>query len=89
MRAMHPDRGDQVITLTGSRQEDRERASAGDTMIEAIADVEEAAKYLGLTSHALRHKAAVEIPCVRIDSKLRFDRRDLDRYIDCAKREGI
>ena len=107
MRAMHPDRGDQVFTLTGSRQEGRERASAGDTMIEAIAeavalkleriamtsqrlmDVEEAAKYLGLTSHALRHKAAVKIPCVRIDSKLRFDRRDLDRYIDCAKREGI
>src|SRR6266404_5244261 len=41
-----------------------------------------------MTCHALRHKAAIEIPCVRIDSKLRFDRRDLDRYIDCAKREG-
>jgi hypothetical protein len=54
-----------------------------------LMDVEEAAKYLGLTCHALRHKAAIEIPCVRIDSKLRFDRRDLDRYIDCAKREGV
>lgn len=54
-----------------------------------LMELEDAAKYLGLTCHALRHKAAVEIPCVRIDSKLRFDRRDLDRYIDCAKREGI
>ena len=54
-----------------------------------LMEIGEAAKYLGLTCHALRHKAAVEIPCVRIDSKLRFDRRDLDKYIDCAKREGI
>jgi hypothetical protein len=54
-----------------------------------LMDVEEAAKYLGMTPHALRHKAAVDIPCVRIDAKLRFDRRDLDRYIDRAKREGL
>jgi hypothetical protein len=54
-----------------------------------LLDVEEAAKYLGMTPHALRHKAAADIPCVRIDTKLRFDRRDLDRYIDHAKREGI
>ncbi len=38
---------------------------------------------------ALQHKAAVDMPCVRIDTKLRFDRRDIDRYIDRAKREGI
>jgi len=54
-----------------------------------LMDVEEAAKYLGMTPHALRHKAAIDIPCVRIDTKLRFDRRDLDRYIDRAKREGL
>jgi len=54
-----------------------------------LMDVEEAAQYLGMTAHALRHKASVEIPCVRIDSKLRFDRRDVDRYIDRAKREGV
>ena len=54
-----------------------------------LLDIEDAARYLGLTVHALRHKAGVEIPVVRIDSKLRFDRRDLDRYIDQAKREGI
>jgi hypothetical protein len=54
-----------------------------------LLEVEDAAKYLGMTAHALRHKAAVEIPVVKIDSKLRFDRRDLDRYIDRAKREGV
>jgi hypothetical protein len=87
--------------------EEKQRVSPGDAMIEAIAeavalkltrmatmsqrlmDVEEASKYLGMTPHALRHKAAVDIPCVRIDAKLRFDRRDLDGYIDRAKREGL
>jgi hypothetical protein len=54
-----------------------------------LMDIEEAAKYLGMTPHALRHKTTVDIPCVRIDAKLRFDRRDLDRYIDRAKREGV
>lgn len=93
--------------IFSSPPERTERASAGDVMIEAIADavalklqrmagmsqrlmdIDEAAKYLGMTTHALRHKAAIDIPCVRIDSKLRFDRRDLDRYIDQAKREGV
>ena len=59
------------------------------TMSQRLMDVEEAAKYLGMTPHALRHKASVDVPCVRIDAKLRFDRRDLDRYIDRAKREGL
>jgi excisionase family DNA binding protein len=55
-----------------------------------LMEIEEAAKYLGMTVPALRHKVATgEIPVVRIDNKLRFDRRDLDRYIDQAKREGI
>jgi Helix-turn-helix domain len=54
-----------------------------------LLDVEDAAKYLGMTAHALRHKAGIEVPVVKIDNKLRFDRRDLDRYIDCAKREGV
>ena len=54
-----------------------------------LLEVDDAARYLGMTTHALRHKASTEIPTVRIDNKLRFDRRDLDRYIDRAKREGI
>src|SRR5690242_9346229 len=81
--------------------------SAGDVLIEAIADavfrklehcagiqqrlmdIEAAAQYLGMSDHALRHKAGVDIPCVRIDGKLRFDRRELDRYIDQAPRQGV
>ena len=96
-----------TVNLQSGQPEKSEHVSAGDAMIDAIADavaaklerlagtsqrlmgVEEAAKYLGMTPNALRHKAAVDIPCVRIDTKLRFDRRDIDRYIDRAKREGI
>jgi len=54
-----------------------------------LLDVEQAAAYLGMTAIALRHKAGVDIPVVKIDSKLRFDRRDLDRYIDQAPRDGV
>ena len=53
-------------------------------------EVDQAAEYLGMTPIALRHKAhAGEIPTVDIDAKLRFDRRDLDRYIDQAPRKGV
>ena len=97
----------QSFPIHNAQPERKEHFSAGDAMIEAIAEavavklermanasqrlmhVEEAAKYLGMTPHALRHKAGVNIPCVRIDTKLRFERRDLDKYIDRAKREGI
>jgi Helix-turn-helix domain len=58
-------------------------------MQQRLLDVKAAAQYLGMTEDALRHKAGVEIPCVRIDGKLRFDRRDLDRYIDKAPRQGV
>ena len=94
-----------VVALPSEpRRPDR---SAGDAMIEAIADavalrlermagmrqwlldVHQAAEYLGMSEHALRHKAGVDVPCTRIDGKLRFDRRDLDRYIDRAPREGL
>jgi hypothetical protein len=51
-------------------------------------DLEAAALYLGMTPASLTHKAGVEIPVVRLDRKLRFDRRDLDTFIDRAKREG-
>lgn len=54
-----------------------------------LMDIHAAAQYLGMTEAALRQKAGVDIPCVRIDGKLRFDRRELDRYIDRAPREGI
>jgi hypothetical protein len=51
-------------------------------------DIDQAARYLGMSPYSLRHKAGLEIPVVRLDAKLRFDRRDLDKFIDAAKREG-
>lgn len=54
-----------------------------------LLDLDEAAQYLGLSVVALRHKAGIDVPVVKIDAKPRFDRRDLDRYIDRAPREGV
>lgn len=55
-----------------------------------LMELPEAAKYLGMSVPALRQKAAAgEVPVVRLDNKLRFDRRELDRLIDQAKREGV
>lgn len=58
-------------------------------MHQRLMDVKDAARYLGMTEDALRHKSGVDIPCVRMDGKLRFDRRDLDRVIDRAPRNGV
>jgi hypothetical protein len=55
-------------------------------MQQRLMDVKDGAKYLGMTEDALRHKAGVDVPCVRVDGKLRFDRRELDRWIDTAPR---
>lgn len=54
-----------------------------------LMDVHTAAKYLDLTESALRQKAGVTIPCIRTDGKLRFDRLELDRWIDRAPRAGV
>ncbi len=54
-----------------------------------VMGIEDAATYLGMTPHSLRHKARVEIPCVDLDGRLRFDKRDLDMYIETAKRKGV
>lgn len=96
-----------ALAIGGSRSEKDGPTSAGDAMIEAIADavalrlermagmrqrlldIHQAAEYLGMSEHALRHKAGVDVPCTRLDGKLRFDRRDLDCYIDRAPREGV
>lgn len=79
--------GDVMIDAIAEAVATRIQCMAG--MQQRLMDVEDAARYLGLTTHALRHKAGVDFPCVRIDGKLRFDRCDLDRYIDQAPREGV
>lgn len=79
--------GDVMIEAIAEAVATRIQGMAG--MQQRLMGVEDAARYLGLTTHALRHKAGVDIPCVRIDGKLRFDRCDLDRYVDQAPREGV
>lgn len=59
-------------------------------MNQRLMTVEGIAEYLGMTENAVREKvAAHELPCVRIDGKLRFDRREIDRWIDRAPRTGV
>ena len=58
-------------------------------MQQRLMDIHDAAKYLGMTEPALRQKAGIDVPCIRRDGKLRFDRRELDRWIDQAPREGV
>jgi hypothetical protein len=54
-----------------------------------LLDIEGAARYLSMSPAALRHKTdAGDLPVVRLDSRLRFDRRDLDRLIDGAQRKA-
>jgi predicted DNA-binding transcriptional regulator AlpA len=59
-------------------------------MKQRLMDVKDAAQYLGMSENAIRAKgAAYDIPRVRIDGRLRFDRREIDRWIDRAPRQGI
>ena len=39
-------------------------------MQQRLMDVKDAARYLGMTEDALRHKAGVEVPCIRADGKV-------------------
>ena len=79
--------GDLLITSIADAVATRLELMAGCTR--RLLDLDAAAMYLGMTTAALRHKAGIDIPVVKIDSKLRFDRRDLDRFIDRAPREGV
>jgi excisionase family DNA binding protein len=67
-----------LTTWTGERQR--------------ILGVEQAAEYLGMSADTLNRRAGVDIPCLageRAKRRLRFDRRDLDRWIDAQDREGM
>jgi len=79
--------GDSLIEAIANAVASRLQHWAGTT--QRLLDIDQAAQYLGMTAAALRHKAGIDLPCVKIDAKLRFDRRDLDRFIDRARREGV
>lgn len=52
-----------------------------------LLNLEQAAAYLGMTADAVKSKALTgQMPAVRVDKKWRFDRPDLDRWIEDHKR---
>jgi len=73
---------DAVLDRLQKRIEERRR----------VFGLEDAAEYLGMTPDALQHRAGIDIPCLaseRAKRRLRFDKRDLDRWIDRQGREGL
>ena len=56
-------------------------------MVPRLLTLSQAATYLGLTADALKAKVHMgRIPTVNIDTKLRFDKLDLDRIIEESKK---
>lgn len=52
-----------------------------------LLNLEQTAAYLGMTTDAVKSKALMgQMPAVKVDKKWRFDRVDLDRWIEDHKR---
>ncbi len=52
-----------------------------------LLNLDQAAIYLGMTPDAVKSKAIQgQVPAVKVDKKWRFDRIDLDRWIEDHKR---
>jgi excisionase family DNA binding protein len=52
-----------------------------------LLNLEQAAAYLGMTPDAIKSKAVQgQMPAVKVDKKWRFDRVELDRWIEDHKR---
>jgi excisionase family DNA binding protein len=63
-------------------------ALASKTPQTRVLSLEQAAEYMGMTRDSLKHNYDLgRIKAVRVDKKLRFDRIDLDAWIDANKRE--
>ncbi len=63
-------------------------ALAAKTPLTRVLSLEQAAEYMGMTRDSLKHNYDLgRIKAVRVDKKLRFDRIDLDAWIDANKRE--
>jgi len=61
---------------------------AAKTPLTRVLSLEQAAEYMGMTRDSLKHNYDLgRIKAVRVDKKLRFDRLDLDSWIDANKRE--
>lgn len=82
--------GDQLISSLADALMDRMEKRS--TERQRVFSLEDAAVYLGMTPDALKARAGIDIPCLageRAKRRLRFDRRDLDRWIDRQPREGM
>jgi excisionase family DNA binding protein len=68
-------------------------AIAAKTPLTRVLSLEQAAEYMGMTRDSLKHNYDLgRIKAVRVDKKLRFDRIDLDAWIDafalCHRQRG-
>ena len=55
-----------------------------------LLNVNEAAKYIGRSPHAIRHMIAKgQIKCVRRDGRVQLDRIDLDTWIELGKARAV
>lgn len=82
--------GDALVAAIADAVLDRLEKRIGER--QRVFSLEEAAEYLGMTPDALQHRAGIDIPCLageRARRRLRFDKRDLDRWIDRQGREGL
>jgi len=61
-------------------------ALAAKTPLTRVLSLEQAAEYMGMTRDSLKHNYTLgRIRAVRVDKKLRFDRADLDAWIESKK----
>jgi excisionase family DNA binding protein len=73
-----PDRIDELATILAEKIVKKRPRPA-----KRLYSIGDASEYLGMTESAIRNKvAAGQLPHVQIDRKLRFDRVDLDRWIE-------
>jgi hypothetical protein len=82
--------GDALISAIAEAVADRLERRMAER--QRVFGLERAAEYLDMTPAALRMRAGVDVPCLageRAKRRLRFDKRDLDRWIDDQGREGI
>lgn len=82
--------GDLLVSSIADALVDRLRDLMADK--QRVLGLEKAAEYLDMSPDALRLRAGVDIPCLageRAKRRLRFDKRDLDRWIDRQPREGL
>jgi hypothetical protein len=55
------------------------------TLVPRLLTVAQAAIYLGRTEKAVRHLVRDGLPCVRSDSRVMLDVKDLDKWIEANK----